>query len=46
LKHGCLDYFDEIKHPMDLGTVMKKVEQKKYRSMGQLASDIELVFNK
>jgi hypothetical protein len=31
---------------MDLGTVMKKVEQKKYREMGQLAADIELVFNK
>ena len=29
---------------MDLGTISKKVESKKYERMGQLAYDIELVF--
>lgn len=41
-----LRYLDEIKHPMDLGTIGKKIEQKKYKTMGQFARDIELVFAK
>ncbi|OXC60064.1 hypothetical protein LQV05_005617 [Cryptococcus neoformans] len=41
---GCPTYLDEIKHPMDLGTIGKKIDQKKYKTMGQFARDIELVF--
>lgn len=41
-----LRYLEEIKHPMDLGTIGKKIEQKKYKTMGQFARDIELVFAK
>lgn len=43
---GCPTYLDEIKEPMDLGTIMKKVETKKYKTWGQLAYDIELIFAK
>jgi transcription initiation factor TFIID subunit 2 len=31
---------------MDLGTIAKKIDQKKYKTMGQLAADIELIFAK
>lgn len=31
---------------MDLGTVFKNLEGKKYKTMGQVAYDIELVFQK
>ncbi|KAK8849657.1 hypothetical protein IAR55_004992 [Kwoniella newhampshirensis] len=41
---GCPTYLDEIKHPMDFGTIGKKLDQKKYRSLGQFARDVELVF--
>jgi transcription initiation factor TFIID subunit 2 len=36
----------EIKEPMDLGTIAKKVDAKRYKTMGDLAYDIELVFKK
>lgn len=39
-------YLNEIKEPMDLGTIEKKVDSKRYRTMGQLARDVELVLAK
>jgi len=42
IEDGCPTYLDEIKEPMDFGTIDKK----KYKTMGQLAYDIELVFAK
>ncbi|WVR08077.1 hypothetical protein IAU60_005123 [Kwoniella sp. DSM 27419] len=41
---GCPTYLDEIKHPMDFGTIQKKLDGKKYKTLGQFARDIELVF--
>ncbi|WVQ77717.1 hypothetical protein IAR50_007407 [Cryptococcus sp. DSM 104548] len=41
---GCPTYLDEIKEPMDFGTIGKKIEQKKYKTMGSFAREIELVF--
>ncbi|WVQ96010.1 hypothetical protein IAU59_003110 [Kwoniella sp. CBS 9459] len=41
---GCPTYLDEIKHPMDFGTIGKKLEAKKYKTLGHFAKDIELVF--
>jgi len=38
------DYFDVVKHPMDLGTVRKNMREKKYRSSKEFASDVRLVF--
>ncbi|RXK36392.1 hypothetical protein M231_06358 [Tremella mesenterica] len=42
---GCPTYLDEIKEPMDLGTITKKMDGRQYTTMGALAYDIELVFN-
>jgi len=39
-------YLDEIKEPMDLGTIQTKIEEKRYKTMGKLAYDIELIFAK
>ena len=39
-------YLDEIKEPMDLGTISKNIDTRRYKTMGQLAYDIELVFEK
>ncbi|WVQ66072.1 uncharacterized protein L199_004250 [Kwoniella botswanensis] len=41
---GCPTYLDEIKHPMDFGTIVKKIDKKQYKNLGQFARDIELVF--
>jgi len=39
-------YLQEIKEPMDLGTISKQMDGKRYKTMGQLARDIELIFAK
>nr|XP_019043571.1 transcription initiation factor TFIID subunit 2 [Kwoniella bestiolae CBS 10118]OCF22501.1 transcription initiation factor TFIID subunit 2 [Kwoniella bestiolae CBS 10118] len=41
---GCPTYLDEIKQPMDFGTIVKKIDGRKYKTLGQFARDIELVF--
>nr|XP_018260330.1 transcription initiation factor TFIID subunit 2 [Kwoniella dejecticola CBS 10117]OBR82488.1 transcription initiation factor TFIID subunit 2 [Kwoniella dejecticola CBS 10117] len=41
---GCPTYFQEIKHPMDFETITKKIDNKKYKNLGQFARDVELVF--
>nr|XP_019009377.1 transcription initiation factor TFIID subunit 2 [Kwoniella pini CBS 10737]OCF48158.1 transcription initiation factor TFIID subunit 2 [Kwoniella pini CBS 10737] len=41
---GCPTYLQEIKQPMDFGTINKKLDARKYRNLGQFARDIELVF--
>jgi bromodomain-containing factor 1 len=38
------NYFDIVKYPMDLGTVKKNLEQGKYSSNSDFASDVRLVF--
>ncbi|PIL31521.1 hypothetical protein GSI_06223 [Ganoderma sinense ZZ0214-1] len=42
---GCPTYYDEIKHPMDFGTMSEKLVQGKYSSMEEFARDVELVFS-
>lgn len=42
---GCPTYLDEISEPSDFGTIQKKIELKKYTTMGQMAREIELVFS-
>ncbi|XP_062219548.1 transcription factor GTE9-like [Phragmites australis] len=39
------DYFDIIKHPMDLGTVKKKLDSGSYTSPSDFAADVRLTFN-
>ncbi|KAJ4485637.1 hypothetical protein J3R30DRAFT_3440949 [Lentinula aciculospora] len=44
-RDGCPTYFDEIKHPMDLGTISAKLGREEYSSMEDFSKDVELVFN-
>ncbi|KAI8811861.1 Bromodomain-containing protein [Cladochytrium replicatum] len=44
IAQGVPHYFDIIKHPMDLSTVRKKLEQGEYGSMDEFQEDIRLMF--
>jgi hypothetical protein len=39
------DYYDIIKHPMDLGTVRTKLNKNAYATPSDFASDVRLTFN-
>ncbi|KWU45466.1 Bromodomain-containing protein, partial [Rhodotorula sp. JG-1b] len=39
------DYFDVIKHPMDLATLLKKVRQQSYRTKKAFADDLDLIWS-
>jgi hypothetical protein len=39
------DYFDVVKHPMDFGTIKKKLNNNFYSSTDELLCDFELVFS-
>ncbi|GAB6021940.1 hypothetical protein CHUAL_006101 [Chamberlinius hualienensis] len=41
---GLHDYHDIIKHPMDLGTVKTKMENRDYKTATEFASDVRLIF--
>ncbi|KAJ2454223.1 hypothetical protein EV183_001708 [Coemansia sp. RSA 2336] len=45
IRDGCPTYYEVIKHPMDLGTIKMKLEQKKYLALSDFVSDIRLMFN-
>eukprot|EP01102_Stenamoeba_stenopodia_P006826 TRINITY_DN190_c0_g1_i1.p1 TRINITY_DN190_c0_g1~~TRINITY_DN190_c0_g1_i1.p1 ORF type:complete len:1013 (-),score=292.50 TRINITY_DN190_c0_g1_i1:62-3100(-) len=38
------DYFDVIKHPMDLGTIKERLDDGHYHSISEFASDVRLVW--
>jgi transcription initiation factor TFIID subunit 2 len=38
-------YFDEIKNPMDFGTMMQNLNSGKYLTMEEVTHDVELVFS-
>ncbi|KAF8584316.1 hypothetical protein K439DRAFT_1633690 [Ramaria rubella] len=38
------DYYELIKHPMDLGTMMKHVKARKYKSKQEFAADLGLIW--
>ena len=42
---GIPTYFAVVKHPMDLGTVMRKLEERAYATPEAFASDVFLVFD-
>ena len=44
VRDGLPTYLDEIKQPMDLSTMEKKVNQAAYATMGEFAADMELIF--
>ncbi|EWC48248.1 hypothetical protein DRE_02352 [Drechslerella stenobrocha 248] len=43
-KREAPDYFNIIKHPMDLGTVMKKLKQLAYKSKKEFVEDVNLIW--
>jgi ankyrin repeat protein len=44
VKLGIPDYLDVIKHPMDFGTIKRKLGNNVYRSGEEFIADLELVF--
>ncbi|XP_056133383.1 bromodomain testis-specific protein [Lampris incognitus] len=42
---GLYDYYDIIKQPMDLSTIRKKMDQRKYMNAQEFAGDVRLMFN-
>lgn len=41
---GLHDYHEIIKHPMDLGTVKQKMDNREYKTAAEFAGDIRLIF--
>ncbi|GAC96067.1 hypothetical protein PHSY_003646 [Pseudozyma hubeiensis SY62] len=44
-KRDAPDYYDVIKHPMDLGTMQKKVKSGQYKTKKQFAHDLNLIWD-
>ncbi|KAL6494373.1 hypothetical protein OROGR_031173 [Orobanche gracilis] len=44
VKHNIPDYFDVIKHPMDLGTVQSKLLTNQYSNPKDFSADVRLIF--
>lgn len=42
---GLHDYHEIIKHPMDLSTIKKKMENRDYRDAQEFAADVRLMFS-
>ncbi|XP_067320973.1 bromodomain-containing protein 2 isoform X2 [Anolis sagrei] len=42
---GLHDYHEIIKHPMDLSTIKRKMENRDYRDAQEFASDVRLMFS-
>ncbi|XP_061882435.1 bromodomain-containing protein 4-like isoform X1 [Entelurus aequoreus] len=42
---GLHDYHDIIKHPMDLSTVKKKLDNRQYRDAQEFAADVRVMFS-
>lgn len=38
-------YYDEIKHPMDFGTMTNKLNEHQYTTMEEFSKDVELVLS-
>eukprot|EP00112_Aurelia_sp_Birch-Aquarium-sp1_P016040 Seg36.4 transcript_id=Seg36.4/GoldUCD/mRNA.D3Y31 product="Bromodomain testis-specific protein" protein_id=Seg36.4/GoldUCD/D3Y31 len=41
---GLHDYLDIIKHPMDLGTIKRKMDTREYDNANEFSSDFRLIF--
>ncbi|KNC55779.1 uncharacterized protein AMSG_11210 [Thecamonas trahens ATCC 50062] len=42
---GIPDYFTVVKHPMDLGTIRRKLELNRYQTEAEFAADVRQVFH-
>ena len=45
IRDGAPTYYDEIKHPMDLSKIDKKLKSGEYKTMGDFAADMRLMFS-
>ncbi|KAI8323666.1 Bromodomain-containing protein [Martensiomyces pterosporus] len=45
VKQGVPTYFDVVKHPMDLGTIRKKLDRGKYHRAMEFRDDVQLVLS-
>lgn len=45
VKDGCPDYFNFITRPMDLGTILKRINKNLYENVRSFTADVRLVFN-
>ncbi|KAJ1653566.1 hypothetical protein IWQ61_006334 [Dispira simplex] len=45
VRDGAPTYFDVVQHPMDLGTVEKKLEAHQYPTVEAFAADVQLIFD-
>ncbi|WFD44718.1 hypothetical protein MPSI1_003388 [Malassezia psittaci] len=43
IRDGAPTYYDEIKHPMDLSTIQRKLQNSEYITMHDFASDVRLM---
>ncbi|KAG2155663.1 TATA-binding protein associated factor Taf2 [Suillus clintonianus] len=44
-RDGCPTYYEEIKHPMDFGTMTQRLNEGKYSTMDDFQKDVELVLS-
>ncbi|OJA15957.1 TAF2 protein [Rhizopogon vesiculosus] len=44
-RDGCPTYYEEIKHPMDFGTMTQRLNEGKYLTMEDFQKDVELVLS-
>lgn len=44
-KRDAPDYYDVIKNPMDLGTMMRNVRQGRFKSKAQFMRDLDLIWD-
>lgn len=44
-KREAPDYYNVIKHPMDIGTMMKKLKQQQYKSKKDFVDDLMLIWS-
>ncbi|KAH9362077.1 hypothetical protein HPB48_002055 [Haemaphysalis longicornis] len=42
--HGLRDYYEVITHPMDMGTVKHRMDNREYDNPGEFARDMRLIF--
>ena len=45
IRDNCPNYFKVIKNPMDLGTIMNKLNENKYKSVAEWKADVNLVWS-
>eukprot|EP01026_Neomeris_dumetosa_P028530 TRINITY_DN2309_c0_g1_i1.p1 TRINITY_DN2309_c0_g1~~TRINITY_DN2309_c0_g1_i1.p1 ORF type:complete len:675 (-),score=118.72 TRINITY_DN2309_c0_g1_i1:446-2470(-) len=45
VRYCCPEYYDIIKRPMDLGTMLQKLNEGRYQTVWQVKSDLDLIWS-